>query len=246
MFRERFVLLVALAGCTRPTTTTPTATPTPTPAMAPPAAAARIEPAKQGDEAGTSCEPEGVGSKPLRRDRVSFEHEGKYGFRDATGKVVIAAAYVVVTEFTAEGTCGVIREDGTAWFIDLEGRPVARAKFFDNGPDYFVQGRARVVDHDKVGFIDRAGKLVVPTKFDAAGSFCDGLAPVCMGCKEVREGEHTRLEGGQWGFVDRNGALVVPVMYDAVEGFTGGTAIVRKAGRRFAIDRDGREVPDAK
>lgn len=238
MVRPHWVLVLAVVACTRPNATTTTTTTRPASD-----GGVHPQPAPPSDDPGTSCEPELPTQAPARPDRVSFEQDGKWGFRDAAGAVVIAARYVVVTEFNAEGTCGVVLEDGSAQFIDVEGRPVARAMVFDNGPDYFVQGRARVVDGNKVGFIDRGGKLVVPPKYDAAGSFCDGLAPVCMGCKEVREGEHTRTEGGQWGFVDRSGAVVVPVMYDDAQGFIDGTARVRKAGRDFSIDRNGRELP---
>lgn len=191
------------------------------------------------DAIDTSCEPEALGEG--RPDRVPFEQDGRWGFKAADGKIVIAAQYFMVSPYTKGGVAGVIGEGGPA-FIDLDGRRLATALLFDNGPDYFVQGLARVVDGGKTGFIDGSGKIVVAPQFDAAGSFCDGLAPVCMGCKEIRKGEHTEVVGGQWGFVDRTGAVVIPIAYDTADGFIEGTARVGKGGRAFRIDRKGKEL----
>jgi hypothetical protein len=189
----------------------------------------------------TDCEPDVLGEG--RPDRVAFEQDGRWGFRDASGKVVVAPQYFTVMPYTAEGVAGVMTEGGAA-FIDLEGRRVATALFFDNGPDYFVQGLARIVDGGKTGFVDRAGKVVIAAQFDAAGSFCEGLAPVCMGCKDVPRGEQSEMVGGQWGFIDRNGAVVIPIGYDSATGFIEGGATVGKGGRTFQIDRRGAEIVD--
>jgi hypothetical protein len=208
-----------------------------TPSEGPPAAAPSTT--GQAEPIDTNCEPEVLGED--RPDRIAFEAEGKWGFRDASGKIVIPAQYFMVTSYTEGGVAGVIGEGGPA-FIDLEGRRLATALMFDNGPDYFVQGYARIVDGDKTGFIDTKGRIVIAPQFDAAGSFCEGLAPVCMGCEEVPRGEHTELVGGQWGFVDRHGAIAIPIVYDSVGGFMEGEASVEKGGRTLRIDRRGAEI----
>lgn len=210
---------------------------TPTDPVSPPA----TDTATASAPVDTNCDPDALGDG--RPDRVAFEQDGLWGFRDAAGKVVIAAQYFTVTPYTTEGVAGVIVEGGAA-FIDLTGRRVATALMFDNGPDYFVQGLARIVDGDKTGFVDRAGKVVIAPKFDAAGSFCEGLAPVCMGCKEIPRGEHSEMVGGQWGFVDRNGAVVIPIGFDSATGFMEGGATVGKGGRTFRIDRRGAELTE--
>jgi hypothetical protein len=226
--------LLCLLACEK----TVAAPATPTDAAAPTATDAATTPAP----VDTNCEPDVLGDG--RPDRVAFEEDGRWGFRDADGKVVIAAQYVMVSPYTAEGVAGVISEGGAA-FIDLSGRKVATALMFDNGPDYFVQGLARIVEGGKTGFVDRAGKIAIAPQFDAAGSFCEGLAPVCMGCEEVPRGEHRELVGGQWGFVDRSGAVVIPIAYDSATGFTEGGATVGKGGRTSRIDRRGTELPDS-
>ena len=40
------------------------------------------------------------------------------------------------------------------------------------------EGFAPVVINEKWGYIDRSGKMVIPAKYDDAGSFTDGRASV--------------------------------------------------------------------
>src|SRR5258707_851245 len=59
--------------------------------------------------------------------------------------------------------------------------------------------------NQKFGFIDRAGKVVVPPQFDDAGVFQDGLAPVAI--------------GKQWGYADKQGKLVITPQFDMADPF---------------------------
>jgi hypothetical protein len=56
---------------------------------------------------------------------------------------------------------------------------LAQAYAFDNGPDYFQEGLARIVGADgRVGFIDRGGAIVIAPQFVGASGFCHGEATV--------------------------------------------------------------------
>ncbi|WP_225747552.1 WG repeat-containing protein [Eikenella sp. Marseille-P7795] len=83
---------------------------------------------------------------------------------------------------------------------------------YDMGADDFAEGRRRYVSPDgKVGFANRAGKLVIPARHDWAGQFEYGYAEFCDGCREVRANEeHTALEGGTWGMMNTRGDTVQP------------------------------------
>ncbi len=169
----------------------------------------------EGDTQGPdACDPVLIGGGAGHPDLVSFESkDGKYGFKNAAGEVVIEPSFMFAFGFSAKGLGAVADEDGFA-FIDARGTVLARAFAFDNGPDYFVADRARIIDGDKVGFIDELGAIVVEPTYDAAGSFCKGMAPVCTGCRRVEDGEHYRMVGGRWGFIDRSGTVVVPLEHD--------------------------------
>lgn len=81
---------------------------------------------------------------------------------------------------------------------------------------------------DKYGFIDKNGNVVIPLKYDRAGSFHEGLAPVCIGDK--------------WGFIDKSGKVVIPMKYDAVEYFHNGGAIAMIKGKFGMIDKNGKTI----
>ena len=83
-------------------------------------------------------------------------------------------------------------------FIDAQGRilvPPAGTSQEKN----FAEGLAPVKINGKWGYIDSGGKCVVPSQFDVAQVFSNGLAYV-----EVNSGKQR-----EHGFIDRNGNLVI-------------------------------------
>jgi hypothetical protein len=115
-------------------------------------------------------------------DRYMFRDEAteKQGFKDASGKVVIPARFIDVYPFTPGGLAAVT--DGTTpfAFIDVSGKVFAKAYAFDNGPDYYQEGFARVVAPDgRVGYVsETSGRIEIAAKYTKAHPFCDGKAEV--------------------------------------------------------------------
>ena len=136
--------------------------------------------------AGEACGAEVEDSPPGNHDRYAFEDpNGTYGYKDGKGNVVIPPQYATGYEFGAGGIAAAViapTGDGVAprlGFIDHDGRWLADAFVFDNGPDYFQEGLARIVDATgKVGFIARDGTIVIAPTFAGADSFCHGVAAV--------------------------------------------------------------------
>lgn len=133
--------------------------------------------------------------------------DGPMGYRDASGKVHIAAQYDFATDFTPEGIAWVAGADGLAW-IDRSGKTLAKAFAYDNGADPFVEGRARIVDNGRMGFIDPNGRVVVEATFDFLRPMKNGRASFCKGCVEIDDGEHSVFDGGEWGFIDADGVVL--------------------------------------
>ncbi len=78
----------------------------------------------------------------------------------------------------------------------------------------------------KWGFSDRfLSEVVIPTVYDTAIAFSEGLARV-------------RLTG-KYGFVNSAGKLVIPTVYEQVSDFSDGFALAWKDGRVFFIDQKG-------
>lgn len=83
--------------------------------------------------------------------------------------------------------------------------------------------------HDKWGFIDREGKIVIAPKFgDARWSFSEGLAAVKFGSK--------------WGYINVRGDFAIPPRFEYAQGFAGGRAIVLIGKKHGVIDRTGKLV----
>ena len=77
----------------------------------------------------------------------------------------------------------------------------------------------------KWGYIDPTGATKIPFKYDEAGYFHEGLAPVII--------------GGKCGFINKSGTLVIPLKYDYATSFTDGVAYVELGGKIGFINKTG-------
>ena len=129
------------------------------------------------------CDIESGDSKPGNHNRRVFEDTttGLKGYRDGAGRVVISAKYAAAWEFSVGGVAAVVDGRTPFIYIDPAGRTLANAYAMDNGPDYFQEGIARIVENRKIGFMTDHGRIVVPPRFERASSFCHGHAEVMEG-----------------------------------------------------------------
>ena len=94
------------------------------------------------------------------------------------------------------------------WYYTRGDGPLVPVERYDNGPDDFVDGRARSRVGGKIGYIDRNLDLVIPAIYDGAYPLEKGVAVVCTACTLVSDGSHSWYEGGQWGRIDPKGDVV--------------------------------------
>lgn len=114
---------------------------------------------------------------PLSAQKLyPFIEDGKYGFKDEVGYVVVPAKFEGVKTFT-EGLAG-IKHYGQWGFMDTTGQIIIACHFDFVCP--FSEGLAGVEENGKWGFIDKTGEMVIPAQFDDIWSskFIDGLAKV--------------------------------------------------------------------
>jgi tetratricopeptide (TPR) repeat protein len=81
----------------------------------------------------------------------------------------------------------------------------------------------------KFGYLDQAGKMVIPPQFDGAGEFSEGLAHVFIRAKnDATKGPKAPLPGagGKFGYIDESGKVVIPPQFDLVTSFSEGMALV--------------------
>jgi len=152
-------------------------------------------------------------------DNILFiwEKNGKYGFVDKTGRIVIQAKYDDAHYFN-EGLADV--KLGSKWgFIDKSGNNVIKATFDETGQ--FCEGFASVRVGNKWGFIDKSGNYLIKPEYNDVpyGGFCEGIA-VVSGASGTYENYHKQ------GYVNTSGKLVVSPQFDVADNFSEGLAWV--------------------
>jgi hypothetical protein len=175
--------------------------------------------------------------------QIPFEEDGRWGYKDAHGKVVITPRFLQAEEFSPEGLAPVVDDAGWA-YINTKGKVIIRPFVVDNGPDYYSDGLARFTREGKFGFFNKRGRVVVPPMYDFAAPFSEGFAAFCAGCREEPSGEHRIVRGGKWGFINRQGRIIIPPKFDEVEVFQAGRARAKWDGQWHSIDQQGRVVAD--
>jgi hypothetical protein len=119
---------------------------------------------------------------------------GKYGYRDAAGALVVPAAYDMAWAFR-EGRALVLL-DGKFGFVDTAGNEVVPPRYA--GAAFFHDGLAAVniggtydaasnsVNDGKWGYVDLAGRLAIAVSFESAGDFANGAAAVTLDGGQIR------------------------------------------------------------
>jgi hypothetical protein len=147
---------------------------------------------------------------------AAIVQNGKYGFVDKNGLEVIPVVYEEASEFS-EGLAAV-KLNGKNGFINPKGEMViapqfARACWVSD----FSEGLAAVYTSDEGGggYINRAGKMIIPAAYNYVGSFSEGLA-------QVQPAGSTK-----YGYIDRNGEMVIKPQYELSLPFSEGVATVQ-------------------
>ncbi len=126
---------------------------------------------------------------------TSFRKNGKYGFKNRQGEVVIAAGYEQAGRFK-EGFTWVKLDHKRYYYLDKNADPLVYYTFdrcFD-----FQDGLGRVFDintnkgYNGYGFINKKGAVVIPLIYEKAFDFIGGYALV--------------KDGQGWWLIDKTGA----------------------------------------
>ena len=91
----------------------------------------------------------------------------KYGYKDASGKEVVAPRYDLAYPFM-EGRAAV-RLAGKYGYLDESGKEIVAPKY--DFTWHFIGGYAAVKSGKLYGFIDKTGKDVIPPKYEEANNF---------------------------------------------------------------------------
>jgi hypothetical protein len=156
---------------------------------------------------------------------------GKWGYIDESGKFIINATYKDATVFQ-DGLAWVILENGAPSAIDKNGEIKFTLKEAEN-VRLFSEGLAACSKVDSTntiwGFVDKSGKQVINSQFDAVGNFHDGKCAV-------------KNKDGKWGYIDKSGKIVINNQFDSANEFKDGKAVVQLDDKVGVIDEDGKYI----
>lgn len=200
--------------------------------------------------------------------------EGKYGFIDKKGELVIPMSFDVdeggeTSEFH-EGYAVVCKNEKYG-YIDKSGKEAIPCNY--SAAFNFSEGMALVIKEGKFGFIDVNGKEIIPCEYSYANHFSEGIAVVqkdgkdqfidktgkvvldnsYSGISKFQEGFSVVYKEGEkneyftqyvHGFIDKNGKEVIPCIYNTCNLFSEGLALVEKDGIYGFVDKKGNSTFD--
>ena len=94
------------------------------------------------------------------------------------------------------------------YYVTKEGKAIEVIANKDGEADVFKEGLARTRINGKIGFFNKTLDIVLEPVYDYAFPFHNGIAEICVGCKEHGEEESRMIEGGVWKSIDRAGLIV--------------------------------------
>jgi len=153
---------------------------------------------------------------------IFITEDGKFGFVDKTGKVVISAQFDAALPFS-EGFARIWQED-LVGFIDKTGKIVISPQFKMVGN--FNEDKAPFYDGKQCGYINTKGAYVINPQFDEAHTFSNGLAAI--------------KQGKSWGYINKASKIVINPQFDNASLFSDGLAAVQVSGKFGYINKEGK------
>jgi hypothetical protein len=182
----------------------------------------------------------GQAGQPAARLRP-VQQNGKWGYIDVTGKIVIEPRFAWAEEFS-EGLAAFENEDGKHGYIDETGKVIIEP-VFDNWTE-FSEGLAAVSVNFEWGYIDKTGTWVIQPQFAVGRPFSDGMALVGV----PLNGKVTFPPGPvKHVFIDKTGRVVIDSKDDILngsfsEGFAAVQFITSKGPDEVIIDKTGKVI----
>lgn len=157
-------------------------------------------------------------------DLARVYKDGKFGYIDLNGKLVIPLKYTSANDF--KDGYAQVSIDGKFGYIDKKGKVVIPLKY--NWLTDITEGLASFVTDGKYGLVDITGKEIASAKYDKIYGFSNGRAMFIL--------------NGKFGFIDKNGKEIVPAKYDTISEFIGDIAVVQYDKKYGIVDKSGKEI----
>ena len=190
------------------------------------------------------------------------EKDGKYGFVDSAGRIVIDLVYDDADSFSEQ--LAYVQRGRDGYFIDTKGNIVIALDDSTEVASDFKEGLVMVKRDGQIGFMDKSGNIAIPFIYDNASDFRDGAAVVVKDdlygfidsnnqpiiplqyhqAMKFSEGLAAVRTDAKWGFIDKTGKLVIAMQYDHALPFDNGVAQVEMNDQFITIDKHGNIIDD--
>lgn len=165
--------------------------------------------------------------------RYRVLQDGKWGFIDAEGRVVVEPQYDYAYRYK-NGHTVVVQgdmESGKRSYIDLEGTRLTGFSY--DRAYHFVNGYARAVVNGSWGFVRLDGSTLGAFRYSGALDFRDGYAGVRVGSDR----DHL------WGMIDTQGREVLPIAFERLSYAGEGRWWVGRSWSEWALYEPGDPAP---
>lgn len=144
---------------------------------------------------------------------LMIKKEGKFGFIDSTGKLIISNRFDNANEFQQGLAC--TKTLGKWGIIDKKGAYISKGRY-EKFLYSFTEGIALFQNGDTLIYVNKKGEEVIKEK----------LEKDLMYGRRWSEGYHAFKRGGKWGIVDTSGQIIIPAQYDVLRDVQGGLMYV--------------------
>jgi WG containing repeat len=170
-------------------------------------------------------------ANPFYNGRAFVCEVSNYGYIDRNGKMVFRTNYIYDNRFS-EGLAPVFSPDKHLAYADTNGNIVLKTPF--EFGSHFSEGLALVIQGNKIGFIDKSGKLIIPCHFKANNGL--QLDSYSM----FHEGRCFVNSNGNNVIIDTLGNIISSGLeIQHFDNFSEGLAAVGIQGKTYYVDRRG-------
>ena len=167
------------------------------------------------------------GMERFENGYAKIRKNGKWGFIDESGKIVVKPEYDSVWKAKYADYFGGTKGDEHDLILK-NGKVISMNSMgvYDN-INYEDNGFFKVEKDKKNGYIDENENVVIPVIYDNI-YYVDGIF-----CAE---------KGGKWGCMNKNGEIIIPFIYDKISQYIDGMVVVIKDGKCGCVNKKGETV----
>lgn len=157
--------------------------------------------------------------------------EDGYGLIDTKGKWIVAPKYHKISPFNKYKIAIAHVAPDKQVLMNIKAEHISIHQFEHIGE--FSEGFALVKHHDKFGYIDTTGVLIIPALYDEAFVFSNGVA-------KVKINTETKSKIKTYSFINTKGEMLIKdIKYEHIENFSNELLLVHTKNNSFFVNKLG-------